>query len=391
MPTIGLFMTAEHEETRHHLAGLLRYAAEHPDLNVADFCYPGDDPDLLRAPPWMGKADGIVAYVGRTQGITAWLRRGRVPVVNVCADLKKDFISIFSDPRSVARLAVEHFLGLGFRRFAYVGSRLADGSKNRADALEKELARHALPLQVYHTARRFGGTYEDFTSLDEVEPELVELIRAAEKPLAVVTIHDRWAVVVCRIAEALGLAVPGDVGVVGVCDLQIARISTPPISSVRLDEERKGYEATRLLHRVMRGERLSRRAIQIPALELVERESTIGKQRAAATDVGLALEYIRQHACEGICVKDVAAHVHMALRTFEMQFAAAVGKTAGEEIRQIRVARAKHLLETTDLPITSVARLMALKDGCTFNNFFRRWTGTTPLTYRRRSRQGTEE
>jgi LacI family transcriptional regulator len=380
-------MTAEHEQTRRHLEGVLRYSVEHPEIRVADFCYPGDAPDLSDAPPWMGKADGIVAYIGREPGITAWLRRGRVPIVNVCADLTKELISTFSDPRSIARLAVEHLLGLGFRQFAYVGSRLADGSKDRADALEKELAKHDLVLRAYQANRRFGGTYKDFASLDQVEPELVELIREQEKPLAVVAMHDRVAVAVCRIAEALGLAVPGDVAVLGVRDLEIARISTPPISSIRLDEERTGYEATRLLHRVMQGERLARRAVQIPALELVERESTIGKQRAAGTDVHRALEYIRQHACEGIRVEDVAAHVHMALRTFEIQFAAAVGRTVGDEIRQVRLARAKELLETTDLPVSSVARLLAMNDGCYLNNFFRRWIGMTPLTYRRRCRK----
>jgi LacI family transcriptional regulator len=387
MPTIGIFMTAEHEQTRRHAEGVLRYVAEHPDLSLADFCYPGDAPDMTDAPPWLGKADGIVAYLGREKGLTSWLRRGRVPIVNVCADLAKDLISIFSDPRSIARLAVEHLLDLGYRRFAYVGSRLADGSQDRADALEKELAKHDLPLDAYHATKLFGGTYKDFASLDQFDLELIELIRETEKPLAVVAMHDRAAVAVCRIAEALGLTIPGDVAVLGVRDLEIARISTPPISSIRLDEERTGYEATRLLHRVMRGERLSRRSMLVPALELVERDSTIGKQRAAATDVQLALEYIRQHACEGIRVEDVAAHVHMALRTFEMQFAAAVGRTVGDEIRQVRLARAKELLETTDLPISSVARLLAMNSGGYLNNFFRRWAGMTPMTYRKNFRK----
>jgi LacI family transcriptional regulator len=390
MPTIGIFMTSEHEQTRRHTEGVLRYVAEHPDLSLADFCYPGDEPDLSDAPPWMGKADGIVAYLGRQTGISAWLRRARVPIVNVCADLTKDLISIFSDPRSIARLAVEHLLELGFRRFAYVGSRLADGSLDRANALEKELAKHDLPLLAYHANKLFGGTYKDCVSLDQCEPELADFIREAEKPLAVVTMHDRVALAVCRTAEALGLAIPGEVAVLGVRDLEVARISTPPISSIRLNEERTGYEATRLLHRAIHGERLSRRAVQIPAQELVERESTIGKQRAAATDVQLALEYIRQHACEGIRVEDVAAHVHMAIRTFEMQFAAAVGRTVGDEIRQVRLAKAKELLETTDLPVSSVARLLAMNNGCYLNNFFRRWTGMTPIAYRRGSRQNAK-
>ena len=60
----------------------------------------------------------------------------------------------------------------------------------------------------------------------------------------------------------------------------------------------------------------------------------------------------------------------------------ALGGDPLEEIRQVRLTRAKQLLETTDLPISSVARLLAMNDGCYLNNFFRRWTGMTPLAFR---------
>ncbi len=85
----------------------------------------------------------------------------------------------------------------------------------------------------------------------------------------------------------------------------------------------------------------------------------------------------------------MANHVYMSLRTFEIQFAAATGHTVGEEIRTVRLQRTKHLLETTDLSISAVAKLVAMNDGTYLNHFFRRWTGTTPLAYRRQSREAT--
>jgi LacI family transcriptional regulator len=388
MYTIGIFMTAENEQARRHVDGVLEYVAEHPDLKVEDFCYRGDSPDLDDPPPWIGKAHGIVASVPRMPGILPWLRRGRVPVVAAGSDLKKDLPSVHYNPRSIARLGVEHFLSLGFKHFAHLGYGNSDGSKATAGAIAKELARHKLPLLTHFTEKRLTGTYTDFASLDEIEPELLKMIRNAEKPLALITINDRFAAGVCRILQAMGLAVPGDVAVLGVRDLEIARISTPPISTIRLDDERLAHEASRLLHRLMRGEKLPRRVVLVPAMELVERESTVGKMRALTTDVQRALEYIRQKACDGIRVEDVANHVCMSLRTFELQFAAATGRTVGEEIRTVRLERAKHLLETTDLPISSVARLIAMNDGSYLNHFFQRWTGTTPLKYRRQRRAG---
>jgi LacI family transcriptional regulator len=176
--------------------------------------------------------------------------------------------------------------------------------------------------------------------------------------------------------------------VLGLQDYEIARVSTPPISSVRPATERTGYEAARLLHRLLRGERPHRRTVQVPALELVARESTIGKQRAAATDVERALEFIRAKACDGIRVEDVAAHVLLPLRTFEIQFAAAVGRTVGAEIRTARLQRITHLLTTTDLSLSSVARLAGMNGPSALNEFFRRWTGTTPAKYRMQRREG---
>jgi LacI family transcriptional regulator len=169
-------------------------------------------------------------------------------------------------------------------------------------------------------------------------------------------------------------------------DLAIARTSSPTISSIRFDERRKGFEAARMLHSLLRGERLTRRVIQVPAVEVVERESTVGRQRTSVTDVDRALEYIHRTVCDNVRVEDVAAHVRMSLRTFEIQFAKATGRTIGETMRDVRLARVKHLLETTDLPIYSIAKLAGMNGGRHLHNFFKRWAGVTPLTYRKETR-----
>ncbi len=288
MFTIGLLAPAENEQTPRYVAGVLKYVAEHPDLALADFSHPGENPDLSKPPPWIGKASGVVTVAPRLPGIVPWLRRGRVPVVNVGSDLTKDLICVHANLNSIAAMGVKHFLELGFRHFALVGYRHSDGAKLMVAAFTKELARHELPLRVCLTEQLFTGTYRDFQALDEVEPELPALLRAADKPLAVIAANDRVAAAVCRIVLALELTVPEDVAVLGVRDLQIARISSPPISSIRLDSERYCYEAARLLHRIFRGEKLPRRAVKLPVLQLVARESTIGKVRVQTTDVARA-------------------------------------------------------------------------------------------------------
>jgi LacI family transcriptional regulator len=385
--TIGVHFTAGDEISRHYVDGVLGYAAERPEVRIRDFSYPGYSPQTSGLPPWTGKADGIVASIPRAPGTMAWLRRGGAPVVLLGADLCRETYSVFTDARSLARLAVPHLVGVGVRSFAYVGSRAADGSLERWRLMAAELAKHAMRLLRYDVQKIYTGTYQDFESLEEAEPGLVHLLQSAEKPLGVMAINDRVAVAVCRVVQALGMSIPDDVAVLGVGDLEIARTFLPPISSIRPARERIGYEGTRMLHGLMQGKPPARRVLRIPVEELLERQSTIGKHLAAATDVQRALEFIRRNACDGIRVRDVAAHVHLALRTFELQFAAAQRRTVGDEIRSVRLARAKTLLETTDLPLARVANQVGFQAASYLNQFFRRETGITPAKYRKRLRQ----
>ena len=265
--TIGLHMIALRESSRRRIDGILEYVAEQPAFKVADFCFLGNGPDTSRLPPWLGKADCVVVDVPRQAGIVAWLRRGRVPLVAVGADLRKDLMSVVATPRSLAKLAVEHMLKLGLRHFAYVGFRHADGSRHRHQALARELQKHGLGLNAYETEKRLAGTYEDYNSIGDVEPGLVRLISDTAKPLAVVAMNDSIAATVCRIVHDLGMKVPSDVAVLGVGDSELARVSTPPVTSIRSAGERQGYEAARLLHRIIRGEQPARRTVEINAQE----------------------------------------------------------------------------------------------------------------------------
>jgi LacI family transcriptional regulator len=381
--TIGLHMFAGGDFTRRVTDGVLRYVCEASDVAVRDFCYPqADESPAVGMPPWLGKVDGMIVSARRTPQIVEWVRRGRAAVVTTSADMSKDFVTVTTDPKSLAHLGADHLAAMKGRHFAYVGYRHSDGSLVRARAFAAELAKHRLRLQSYHTQTVFGGSYEDFTSLDEVEPGLLRFLRRAKKPLAIATLNDSFAVALCRIAELLGLAVPEDVAVLGSQNSNLARVASPTISSIRIDEERIGYEAARLLHRILLGQRLARRLVLVPAQELIARESTVGQQRANVTDIEQAREFIRQNIGADIHVGTVAAHVCVPRRTFEIEFAAAVGHTVGKEIRDVRLARVKTLLQATDLPLDTVARQAGFSSVGGLNEFFIRWAGTTPTRYR---------
>jgi len=386
--TIGVHLFTGWEHTRRVLDGVLQYVGENPQLTIRDFNFrelsPPSEDDV---PPWCNQADGIVAGVGRGVHSVAYLRRGGVPVVNTAADLCDDVVSVFTDQAALAKLAAKHFLDLGFRKFAYVGAQMSDGSKIRAREFAATLADHGFRLQVLQSNQIFDGVPGDYRQVTDLEPALVRLLQRAKKPLALLAMSDRYAVTLCRLVQDLGFDIPRDVAVLGADDFDVARLATPPISSIRPAGERIGYEAARLVHRLMQRQRLPRRIVMIPPLELVPRESTIGKHRAGATDIERALDFIQRKACEGIRIEDVANYVHMPLRTFELQFAKVVDHTVGEEIRAVRLGRAKTLLTTTDLPLATVAHQVGFAEASYFCEFFRRWEKTTPSAYRRSNKK----
>jgi transcriptional regulator GlxA family with amidase domain len=52
-------------------------------------------------------------------------------------------------------------------------------------------------------------------------------------------------------------------------------------------------------------------------------------------------------------------------------------------IQQVRVERAKALLESSDLPVDAVSWKIGYEDAAFFNRLFKRTTGLTPGAYRR--------
>ena len=280
----------------------------------------------------------------------------------------------------------EHLLGLGRRHFAYVGVDHAFSFGQR-EALAVELGRHGFKLLATETTSRFARPHEDCDRLAHAEPAMVDLLRRAKRPLAVAAIDDSHAVAICRIAKWLGLRIPDDVAVLCLRDSSLARINDPPITSLRAPGEEVGFQAARILHRLMDGRRLASKNTRVPAREIIVRESTATPQHHTAANITRALELIHAQACEGLRVRDVARQMRMSVRTFELQFAAAVGHSVGEEIRRTRLECAKELLATTTLPLARIASLVGLCDGPSLTRFFRQHANQTPSEFRNDGRR----
>jgi AraC family transcriptional activator FtrA len=92
-------------------------------------------------------------------------------------------------------------------------------------------------------------------------------------------------------------------------------------------------------------------------------------------------------------VAELAERAGMSPRTFGRYFSREVGTTPLKWLNQQRLTRARELLETTDLPVDTVAERSGLGTGDGLRQHFHRGLGTTPAAYRRifRGRRGSAE
>ncbi|GGV14235.1 transcriptional regulator [Streptomyces filipinensis] len=90
---------------------------------------------------------------------------------------------------------------------------------------------------------------------------------------------------------------------------------------------------------------------------------------------------------EPLTLSDLAGHARMSLRTFARRFGDEVGLSPGRWLIQQRVARARHLLEASDLPVDRIAAEVGFATGASLRQHLHAAIGVSPQTYRRTFQQ----
>ncbi|MEV7008120.1 helix-turn-helix domain-containing protein [Streptosporangium sp. NPDC051022] len=109
-------------------------------------------------------------------------------------------------------------------------------------------------------------------------------------------------------------------------------------------------------------------------------------ERPVPERVGGSLEATRLWLTEQlhrpVSLADMAAHAHLAERTFTRRFRAETGVSPLQWLQQRRLDHARRLLETTDVTVDVVAARSGFPSALALREHFRRVTGTTPGQYR---------
>jgi LacI family transcriptional regulator len=292
--------------------------------------------------------------------------------------------SVGIDQQRVGELGAQHFLERGFRDFAYFGD-LASSDAQRQMAGYTAKVHEALPAAQVHGAPPLPrlDMSQAWATADE---SLVAWLSGLPRPVGLMLANDELGLWVLQLCGMAGLRVPDDVAVLGVNDDTLnCEMTTPPLSSIQVPFGQVGEEAARMLHALIRGEPVPDSARRLPPLGVTVREST---DVLAVKDEHLvaAVRFIEQSAHRPLGVEDVLDQVDISRRSLERLFRRHLGRTPLQEIRRAHIRRAKLLLTTTDHNLQAIADRSGFATTYHLCRTFRKETGQTAITYRKRHR-----
>ena len=373
--TVALLVETSNRYTRELLRGVRDYARDAGGWVVhLSEQGRGDGP-----PPWLRSwtGDGIIARIENAETAAA-VRSKKLPVVNVSASgLAEHYPTIISDSAGVAKLAAEHLMERGFRHFGYCG-----------DGRFAWSAKHGLNFAAHlkkagRECSSYSSTPTDFGDRDGERAKLSAWLTALPKPVGVMTCYDIRGQQVLDACRALRLRVPDEVAVIGQHnDDLLCELCDPPLSSVIPDARRAGYEAARLLARLMAGRRVAAGVHAIAPIGVAVRRST-DVIAVEDTRVAMAVRFINDHFVEAINVDDLARLAGLSRTRLERQFRAFIGRSPYDYALQLRLRRARELLAGSDLLISEVGSRAGFSTPEYFSAVFKKHAGKSPKAFRR--------
>lgn len=306
-----------------------------------------------------------------------------IPVVDMHADEAATIPAgrVLADNLAVGRLAAEHFLERGFKQALFCCKSLNDWSTaERAQGFRTRLAENGVHHETLECYRHKKN--REFMARHCIA-QLTQRLTAAPHPLAVFAENDDFALLVLDACARAGLKVPEEVAVLG-CgnDPLVVEFAAVPLSSVEHDFVTRSYQAAQLLDSLMSGAPIPSEPLRVRPTGVVMRHST---DILAVPDprVTAALTLIRQRFDDtSLGSQDVAALCGINLRTLNRCFLKNLGRSITEEIRQVRLRHAQHLLARDSLNLSQVASQSGFANLLHFRRTLRRVAGTSPRQWR---------
>jgi LacI family transcriptional regulator len=281
-------------------------------------------------------------------------------------------------------MAAEYFLNRGYENFAFIHRWGLGVSQRRGAYFKRTVEESGRKCEMLSWPEERGRKPD---TREQRHDWMIRRIRALPKPLAILASRDVEALEVLEACFAAEILVPEQVAVLGVDSSEVhCDCLRVPLSSIDDNLEIIGYEGAALLDRILSGEKPPKEPIYIPPAGIIERRST-ESMAVNHSGVAAALNFIYRNSHRPISMRDVFRTVAMSRSGLERAFREHFVRAPMEELRRVRIERAKKLLLETDDKIQSIAFATGLQTPNNLCRVFREHLGITPKQFRLQHRK----
>ena len=328
--------------------------------------------------------DGVIARVTKPMATSAG--RKKVPMVNVWLNSPATQVpSVHADFEESGRIAAEHLMSRGFRRFGYLGYVREIESKRQIKGFKDNLQPKDFQCSIHQFART--SLHGNANAWDEFRSGLLKWVASWRPPIGIFVVNDLYCRYLMDACRSVGLHVPHDYAIIGTAnEPSICNSPYPTLTSIDMGFEEIGYRAAGLLDRLMKGKHPPASPELLKPQKLVPRQST---DSFAAEDplISNALRFIAENSYRPLTVKDVALAVGLNRRSLERRFNQFSSDGIAKQIARMRIERAKRLIIETRSSLKSIAIECGFSNSDHLSKAFLRIEKLTPSKFRKLNSQ----
>lgn len=274
--TIGIILPPSQKETYENsfyletIRGISQFCSHRQYLNtVITGQSEAELLDIIRTLARTGQVDSFILLYSRQQDpvVDYLYNEGLLYVlVGKAYQYVNQTIYIDNDNLLAGQEATEYLIRLGHKAIAYLGSdsSLMFSADRKAGYL-LALALHQLPQRPELCL--------EVPSVPRGDCDLLHtLLKARERPTAIVVSDDIIAVALERVCLEIGLSIPGDLSIISFNNSLLARLTSPQLTSVDVNSCQLGIEAASQIINHMENPNLLATKIIVPH-HLIERDS----------------------------------------------------------------------------------------------------------------------
>ena len=221
----------------------------------------GSVPKMIREK----QVDGVILGGAIHQDFIKNLKSRKTPMVLVDPKVTtNEFQQILIDNEHGAFLAIQYLIKKGYRRIGFISGDLERESFN------ERFVGYKKALKCYNIA--YDDNLVVTGDLEEGYEHTKKLLRLKPRPEAIFATNDVNAIYGYKAAEDENLKIPDDIAFIGFDDIALAKMTSPPLTTIRVYKEELGSIAVRKLLKLINGEEDKISNTLVP-VRLIERNS----------------------------------------------------------------------------------------------------------------------